>query len=246
MSSIQATQAIQAGFESQFAKFKADMRKGHEDAATAALRCARHDKPYSYKKKGNEEQAILNARVDEAFAKAESILAGAGAGTWTALERMQQSLQKGRKLLAERQKLIRIVGRSELGWSVVTKYTADELADDSDDEKRLKKAEKATERKARKRKKKRTEPPFPKLANRFGMALPASIVKGAARIRHQDYQGEASTQYRESSPRSMEMPRNRQLTMNQPRSENCSDDNLTLSTISKLHGLVDYNASTHQ
>ncbi len=138
------------------------------------MKRARHDKPYSYKKKGNEEQATFNARVDEAFVEAESTFAGAGAGTSTALEHAQQSLQ----LLTARLKLIHIADRSELGWRVVTEYTADELANDSDDEKRLEKAKKAAERKAGKRKKKQTEPPFPKRANRFGMALPASAPVG--------------------------------------------------------------------
>ena len=47
------------------------------------------------------------------------------------------------KLLSERQKLIKIAYRSEFGWAVVAEYTADELAEDSDDKKRLEKAEKA-------------------------------------------------------------------------------------------------------
>lgn len=54
------------------------------------------------------------------------------------------------KLLAERQKLIKIADRSEYGWGVIVEYTAD-------DEKRLEKAEKAAERKAAKRKRKRAE-----------------------------------------------------------------------------------------
>ena len=38
--------------------------------------------------------------------------------------------------------LIKIADRSDNGWGVVAEYTADELAEDSDDEKRLEKAEK--------------------------------------------------------------------------------------------------------
>ena len=38
--------------------------------------------------------------------------------------------------------------RSEFGWSLIAEYDADELADDSDDEKKIEKAEKAAERKA--------------------------------------------------------------------------------------------------
>ena len=33
--------------------------------------------------------------------------------------------------------LIKIADRSDLSWAVVSKYTADKLADDSDDKKRL-------------------------------------------------------------------------------------------------------------
>ena len=49
----------------------------------------------------------------------------------------------------------------------MTEYTADELADGSDDEKRLEKAEKAAERKALKRKRKRVEPSPKPARSRF-------------------------------------------------------------------------------
>lgn len=57
-----------------------------------------------------------------------------------ALSRAKETIESGLKLLAERQKLIKIADRSEHGWGVVTKYTADDFAEDSDDEKRLEKA----------------------------------------------------------------------------------------------------------
>ena len=71
-------------------------------------------------------------------------------GSAQVIERAQEALAKGMKLLAERQKLIKIADRSEYGWGVIVEYTAD-------DEKRLEKAEKAAERKAAKRKRKRAE-----------------------------------------------------------------------------------------
>ena len=77
------------------------------------------------------------------------------------------------KLLAERQKLIKIADRSEYGWGVVAEYTADKLADDSDDEKRLEKAEKAAERKAAKRKRKRAEPSVKTGKGRYSTLQPA-------------------------------------------------------------------------
>ena len=69
------------------------------------------------------------------------------------MKKAKDALLRGRKLLAEHQKLIKIADRSDLGWAVVSEYTANELAEDSDDEKRLEKAEKTAERKANRRKK---------------------------------------------------------------------------------------------
>ena len=48
--------------------------------------------------------------------------------------------------------MIKIADWSELGWAVVSEYTTDELADNSDDEKRMLKAEKVAQRKALARK----------------------------------------------------------------------------------------------
>ena len=93
------------------------------------------------------------------MAEAETELAAASLSTTssstTAIARDREYLQKCRQLLAERQKLICIADRLEHGWGVVVEYTADELADDSGDEKRLEKAERAAEHKAVKRRKKR-------------------------------------------------------------------------------------------
>ena len=104
------------------------------------------EKPFSFRRKGNEEQAVFNDRVEEAISDAQAKLATVQ--STPAIEKTREALKKGVQLLVERQKLIKIADRSEFGWGVVTEYTADELADNSDDEKRLEKAEKAAERKA--------------------------------------------------------------------------------------------------
>ena len=116
----------------------------------------RHDKLYDFKKKAHEEQARFNSQVEEALQEAQEALTALD--ETPALQRARDALEKGGRLLAERQKLIKIADRSINGWGVVQEYTADELADDSDDEKRLEKAEKAAERKAGLRKRKRSQP----------------------------------------------------------------------------------------
>ena len=54
-------------------------------------------------------------------------------------------LTEGRVDIACRQKRIKIVDRSEYGWTTVELYEHDELASDSADEKKLEKAEKEAE-----------------------------------------------------------------------------------------------------
>ena len=55
------------------------------------------------------------------------------------------------KAIEVRQKHIKIADRSELGWAVVSAYEEDELASDSDDEKRIYRAEREAERVAKRK-----------------------------------------------------------------------------------------------
>ena len=57
------------------------------------------------------------------------------------IDKAKRAPQEGEKLINERQILIKVADRSEHGWVTVEEYTTDELADDSEDEKRLSKAE---------------------------------------------------------------------------------------------------------
>lgn len=114
------------------------MKEAQEETATKVANRVRRDKPYAYKKKAHEEQATFNEKVQEAVWEAHESLETATASP--GVERAKTALQQG--LAAE------IADHSVNGWGVVAEYTADELADDSDDEKWLEKAEKAAERKA--------------------------------------------------------------------------------------------------
>ena len=134
--------------EAKLEAFLTELQQGQEEAAAKALKHVWHEKPYALR----ERRAGLVQQQEEAVADVEAELTTAGPA--------REALQRGVTLLSERQKLIRIVDRSEFGWGVVSEYTADDLVLDSANEKRLEKAEKAAEQKAAKRLKKwRTESP---------------------------------------------------------------------------------------
>ena len=53
---IQAIGSSQARMEEKFSHFQSEVQQGQEEAATKALNRARFEKPYTYKRKGNEAQ----------------------------------------------------------------------------------------------------------------------------------------------------------------------------------------------
>ena len=57
------------------------------------------------------------------------------------LSHVTEELEKTKTLLNKRNKVIRSANKSPAGWAAVQEYESDELADDSDDEKKLRSAE---------------------------------------------------------------------------------------------------------
>ena len=72
---------------------------------------------------------------------------GEGTRSANTLAKAKEVVKEGRQLIARRQKLLKLADRSEFGWAVVEEYIDDDLAEDSDDEKRIERAERAAERK---------------------------------------------------------------------------------------------------
>ena len=139
--------------------------------------------------------------MDEAVAEAEHQIEEAGPSTAPALERAKEALKKGRQFISERQKLIKIADRSRLGvasfpglsrlgWGVVQEYTADELAEDSGDEKRLEKAERAAELKAAKRRKKKAS--SAQSSGSHSLSVPAAAAREPAPPYHIPSSGTSS------------------------------------------------------
>ena len=74
----------------------------------------------------------------------------------SALQEARAAVEEGMGLVKNRQKAMRLADRSELGWAVVNEYGEDELAEDSDDEKRIAKAVATAEKKVAQLKKKKS------------------------------------------------------------------------------------------
>lgn len=67
------------------------------------------------------------------------------------LQSVHFELDSGTEVVFKRIKVIKMADKSDFGWSTVNEYLSDELASNSDDEKRMYRAERRAERKAEER-----------------------------------------------------------------------------------------------
>ena len=113
-----------------------------------------------FKNKGNkiryEENNSIMEKIDEAI-KGK-------------IERCQEKLAEGKKIILKQQKLLRIADREEDGWEIVKCYLSDDLASDSEDEKQLSRARRDAAANKKEREAKKIK------RNSFGMAPPLEKI----------------------------------------------------------------------
>lgn len=69
------------------------------------------------------------------------------------MEKAKEALKEGTSLSRRRIKLIRIADKSEFSWETVNHYEADELASNSEDDKRIYRSERRAQKKHKEKKK---------------------------------------------------------------------------------------------
>ena len=154
MDAIRASkQDLQKDFTDQIAKLKSEVTAGQETSSQEVVKRL-NKRSYQFKRKGNEAQFVFNTTVGEHFDAARKELGKLNPTNEHEKDIMKKTaehLKEGIKAIEVRQKHIKIADRSELGWAVVAVYEDDELASDSDDEKRIYRAEREAERVAKRK-----------------------------------------------------------------------------------------------
>ena len=120
--------------------------------------------------KGNQKQYELNAKVDAILEGIET-----ANGSSNSNPRISTLVKEARLLLKRRQKLIKIADRNKDGWKVVEEYESDDIASDSEDEKRLKRAKEAA---CRKRRQSVSQPPDRNKRQRFNSEYDQGLFRG--------------------------------------------------------------------
>ena len=140
MSSEQLAEVLRTakdGMREEISALKRELSQDREAADERLLKKMKLEKAPTFRKKTHEKQFQFNKELACKMDAASAALKEAS----PALEKAKTLLDEGLKLVCERQKLIRMADRSEHGWATVEEYLEDELAENSDDEKRMQKAE---------------------------------------------------------------------------------------------------------
>jgi len=118
-------EGLPASMKSMLDNSLADFKRSHVDTADTHLKEIKNlkfDKPHRFKKKGNEDQYRFNLKVGDAIEE------GKEACSSQQLDKVHASLEKGEKLLSERQKHILLADKSDFGWSLIREYKRNDLA----------------------------------------------------------------------------------------------------------------------
>ena len=132
-----AIKKVETNMDEKLSQMRREMHQERDTADERLVKRMRMNKQPSFKKPGHEKQFHFNDKVRDKLEKSDAALVQQP----PAVEKARAALQEGQKLIELRQKLIKIADRSEHGWATVAEYEEDELADNSDDEKRLFRAE---------------------------------------------------------------------------------------------------------
>ena len=97
----------------------------------------REAKASKFKYKANAKQFLHNVEVGDLVGKVIEQLQKENTNHAQAIEFASRALAS----IQKRQKLIELADKSEAGWLVVDEYESDELADDSEDDKKIRRAQ---------------------------------------------------------------------------------------------------------
>ena len=98
--------------------------------------------------KGNQQQLDHCGKVLD---KIEDSIVSLADHSIDSIKRAKRQPEEGAKLVRKRVKAIKLADKSEFGWATVSEYLSDDLASNSDDEKRIYRSERRAEKKIKDR-----------------------------------------------------------------------------------------------
>ena len=138
------TDGITQVIEDRLGGFAKRFSEENSSTVEQAVKKARRES-YTCRRKGIQQQLDHAVQVLDKFDEASDALKA----KW--YDKVKAALDSGIEVVSKRIKVIKMADKSDFGWSTVNEYLSDELASNSDDEKRMYRAERRAERKTKER-----------------------------------------------------------------------------------------------
>ena len=138
------TDGITQVIEDRLGGFAKRFSEENSSTVEQAVKKARRES-YTCRRKGNQQQLDHAVQVLDKFDEASDALKA------KSYDKVKAALDSGTEVVSKRIKVIKMADKSDFGWSTVNEYLSDELASNSDDEKRMYRAERRAKRKTKER-----------------------------------------------------------------------------------------------
>ena len=149
-STASVTGQISSLIDTRFDNLKKQFTEENSSSFEAAVKRAKRAR-FVFQSKGNEQQFEHAAPFLYKLESAKDALNA------NATSKAKTAIEEGTALVTKRIKVIKIADKSQYSWTTVQEYLSDELATNSEDEKRLFRSEKRAKKKVKEAKKKRSQ-----------------------------------------------------------------------------------------